>query len=781
VENVTVASERETRDFSTGKEKNGVKRANSARGKTVGRSVVILLVAAASLYVLYALSQWNYLFFHSSVEVFTLVVALATFAIAWNTRRLMDNKYLLFLGVAFLFVAVLGLLHTLTYRGMNVFAWVGVHPNVATQLWIAMRYLFAFSMLIPLLFAAKKIRSEFIIAGYSVVTVLLVASVFYWQNFPIAYVDSVGLTAFKVGSEYAISAILLVAIGILYVKRKDFSPSVFKLLMAAIATAVATEMAFTLYTDVYGIANMAGHLLNVVSFYFIYRALVETGLAKPYELLFRNLKQSEVNAANRAFELTKVNERLEQEIAEREAVEGALRESKDQLRLKLDSVLYPDVEIERQELSNILVTSSLQATLSDLYAVTKITFALLDLKGNVLAQTGWQDICVKFHRINPQTCQNCKESDVELSSGVRQGEIRLYKCKNNMWDVVTPLFIGGKHVGNIFSGQFFFEDEIVDRDLFVEQAKQYGFEEKAYMDAFNRVPRYSRKKIEDLMTFYANLSELISKLSYGNLKLAKSLINQQDMQFILQEKAEQIEEYSSRMEGLAEDRARQLKDAERMAAIGQTAGMVGHDIRNPLQAIVSELYLEKGDVEDLPDGDAKTALQESIKHIEDNLLYINKIVADLQDFARPLNPKQDKVDLENAIKEALSMVTIPENIQVSVSSEANLPKLIADSTMIKRILVNLNQNAVQAMPTGGKLTVTAKQKNRVIQISVEDTGEGIPADFRNKLFTPLMTTKSKGQGFGLAVVKRLVEAQGGNITFESEVGRGTKFTLQFSA
>jgi phosphoglycerate-specific signal transduction histidine kinase len=129
------------------------------------------------------------------------------------------------------------------------------------------------------------------------------------------------------------------------------------------------------------------------------------------------------------------------------------------------------------------------------------------------------------------------------------------------------------------------------------------------------------------------MSELISKISYANLKLAKSLYNQKDLQGKLEEKAAEVQEYTSQMEELAEDRAKKLKDAERLAAIGQTASMVGHDIRNPLQAITSELYLEKLEVDSLQDGEAKENLLESIRGVEENLVYINKIVADLQDFA----------------------------------------------------------------------------------------------------------------------------------------------------
>jgi signal transduction histidine kinase len=98
--------------------------------------------------------------------------------------------------------------------------------------------------------------------------------------------------------------------------------------------------------------------------------------------------------------------------------------------------------------------------------------------------------------------------------------------------------------------------------------------------------------------------------------------------------------------------------------------------------------------------------------------------------------------------------------------------------MLKRVLINLIQNAVQAMPKGGSLNINAKCKDTYAYISVRDTGEGITEEVKSKLFTPLFTTKSKGQGFGLAVVKRLVEGQGGKISFESEKGKGTTFTVR---
>ena len=204
-----------------------------------------------------------------------------------------------------------------------------------------------------------------------------------------------------------------------------------------------------------------------------------------------------------------------------------------------------------------------------------------------------------------------------------------------------------------------------------------------------------------------------------------------------------------------------MKDAERLAAIGETAGMVGHDIRNPLQAITSSVYLAKEETKALPESGEKEGLTESLETIEEQVLYINKIVSDLQDFVKPLNPKIEEIHLPKLVKDAFLSIAIPENVKVLISIEEHIRELVVDKYLIKRVLINLITNAIQAMPEGGMLTLTAAQENETACISVEDTGLGIPEENRNKIFKPLFTTKSKGQGFGLAVCKRLVEAHSG--------------------
>ncbi len=270
--------------------------------------------------------------------------------------------------------------------------------------------------------------------------------------------------------------------------------------------------------------------------------------------------------------------------------------------------------------------------------------------------------------------------------------------------------------------------------------------------------------------------DALRKSEWVNRSRAEEL---ERMQVKLEEKAAEVEEYANQMENLAEERALKLKDAERLAAIGATAGMVGHDIRNPLQAISGDLYLILNDLANLPDSEQKRSILESLKGIDESVSYVNKIVQDLQDFARPLKPVAEKVDLENLVREVLFKNGVPERIEATCHIQKQAKAAVTDRELLKRILVNLMNNAVQAMPKSGKLEIQAFLKVGNLVITIKDTGAGIPEDIRPKLFTPLFTTKSRGQGFGLAVVKRLTEALGGTVTFESKVDKGTKFILNF--
>ena len=214
---------------------------------------------------------------------------------------------------------------------------------------------------------------------------------------------------------------------------------------------------------------------------------------------------------------------VSQDITELKQAENKLKESERTIRKKLDAMLSPEGDISMLNLADIIDSQAIQAIMDDFFHITHIGVGLIDLNGKVLVANGWQDICTKFHRVNPETCKNCVESDTTLTLGGLSGKSKKYKCKNNLWDISTPIFVGGRHLGNIFLGQFFYEDETIDIEVFRNQARKFGFNEEEYLNALDRVPRWSREEVESIMRFYSKLSLFISNLSYGNLKLAQTL------------------------------------------------------------------------------------------------------------------------------------------------------------------------------------------------------------------------------------------------------------------
>jgi len=193
---------------------------------------------------------------------------------------------------------------------------------------------------------------------------------------------------------------------------------------------------------------------------------------------------------------------------------------------------------------------------------------------------------------------------------------------------------------------------------------------------------------------------------------------------------------------------------------------------------MGDLYLIASDMASYPEGKEKESIKESIAAIKKNIEYINKIIQDLQDYAKSHKPNMQEVNLEEIFQRLFTETDFPENVEAKYCVEEEAKEIVADPALVERIIRNLVINAIQAMPEGGKLEIQSRRENGEVILTVEDSGVGIPADCRDKLFTPLFTTKSKGQGFGLAVVKRVAEALDGTVTFETEEGKGSKFIVR---
>ncbi len=242
---------------------------------------------------LYLSSFYSYLLFHILAELFSIVVIYAMFMIAWNSRKYIENHYLMFIAIAYLFVATLDLLHTISYKGMAIFTDYDFYAN---QLWIAARYLESLSLLVAFIFfhVRKKplnIQLQFLV--YTVLTAVLIMTIFTWNVFPICFIEGVGQTPFKIISEYIICGILLAAVWVLSKHRERFEADIYRALLWSLVFTIISEFSFTLYISNYGFSNLVGHYFKIFSFYMIYKAIIQTGIVRPYDLIFRELALKE--------------------------------------------------------------------------------------------------------------------------------------------------------------------------------------------------------------------------------------------------------------------------------------------------------------------------------------------------------------------------------------------------------------------------------------------------------------------------------------------------------
>jgi PAS domain S-box-containing protein len=243
---------------------------------------------------------------------------------------------------------------------------------------------------------------------------------------------------------------------------------------------------------------------------------------------------------------------------------------------------------------------------------------------------------------------------------------------------------------------------------------------------------------------------------------------------------EKLKEYAEHLEEMVKERTRELKESqerliksERLAAIGQLATMVGHDLRNPLTSIQNASYYLKVKLDASQDENMGKMLEIIGKEIN----HANNIIKDLLDFSRVKKPELKKLDLTWLIQDTLEQLKLPPNIKLTTNFSPT-PIIQADPHQLRRIFENITLNGIQAMPNGGELTVSTKQNDDFVEIAFTDTGVGIPDKNMDKLFTPLFTTKAQGVGLGLAICKNIVESHNGRIEATSKVGQGSTFTVK---
>jgi PAS domain S-box-containing protein len=450
---------------------------------------------------------------------------------------------------------------------------------------------------------------------------------------------------------------------------------------------------------------------------------------------------------------------------EREA-EQALRESERRIRTKLDAILLPGGDVSTLELGDILDAGALRSMMQEFNQLTRIPMAIIDVRGKVLVGVDWQDICTKFHRVHPETCKHCVESDTTLTACVRPGEIQRYRCKNNMWDVATPIVVGGHLAGNVFMGQFFFEDEPIEYDVFRAQASRYGFDERDYLAALDAVPRLGRDTVAAGMRFFVKFAGMLSQSSYSNLKLARAAAERDALLTSLRESKERLEETDRRK--------------------NEFLAVLSHELRNPLAPIRNSIYILNRAAPDGPQAErAKAVIERQVEHI-------TTLVDDLLDVTRIARGKiqlqRSRTDLALLVRRAAedhAALMAQRGIEFTVEGPREPLWLHGDANRLAQVVGNLLQNAAKFTPREGTVTLSLQVVAGAAELHVRDSGVGMDVDILDRAFEAFVQADRSlartegGLGLGLALVKGITELHGGSVRAESAgPGQGSEFVVR---
>ncbi len=776
----------------------------------------------------FGISRINYLLFHSISESVSFTIAFGIFVVTWHTRKVTANNFYLIIGVGYLFIGVLDFFHLLSFKGMGVFS--PDNGNSATQFWIAARTLETLTLLTSTFFIKRAVKMSLVFPFYVTYFLIVFLSIHVFKTFPVC-LDENGLTFFKVAMEYILALLLGLCLIRFFIYRSAFHKQVLGLLQLSVASLILTGMSFTLYRDPFGFFNMLGHIFELISFALVYRSLIAIRLEQPYNVLFKELKKSQqelIESRNelenrvhqRTAELEDVNRALKSQIEERLMQEQRLLQSEERFRVALKNsriaVTHSDRELRYTWIhsddpdfggNNWIGKTDLELGDQDLFKV------LWEVKSNVMSGKAGINREVMIRKGGQSnhfeiTAEPLRDAE-GMISGVttavlditerKRTEERLRVRHNTLEAVYAIATTFSASSESLF-------DQIV---LSIARILECSFSSIGRIrgDRIQTVSTYAKGDFFHHGDFPLNCSPcglvhlrkesvqccgelkksfpdnecILGKKGFSSYLGVPVLNNQGDILGVICVLDDQQKKFSSEevhaveifagyvaKEFEREQIQEELLHSREMQLLGRLTSGVAHEVRNPLNALIA---VTEALFQDLENKDDFLVYKEHIRTQVDRL---SRLMQDLLEMGRPFDEsRRMRVNLSELILSTVQLwnSSAPRNHSVltDFSPGAETAAVNGDFSKLQQVLINLLDNASQHSPEGSRITVRLDFTSGTVVIGVTDQGCGIDKEVMGRMFEPFFTTRKKGTGLGLCIVKQIVELHGGTIVAQNNL------------
>lgn len=737
-----------------------------------------VLYSIPAIALLFVIAQKDYLLFHSLAELFSIVIAFGIFVIGWNSRKFYKNNYLLFIGIAYLFVAFFDTLHTLAYKGMGVFKGFDDN-NLPPQIWLVARYLESISLLIAPFFFNIRLRHKLVFFSFSAISLTALYAIFYARIFPACFIVGTGLTPFKRISEYVIDGILLLALLFLYKRKEHFDAEVLRLLTLSILCTMVTELCFTVYVHLYGFSNLVGHIFKIYSFMFMYKAIIETALKKPYNLLFKELQDKTDRLLEHEVKIKQSEERyrsifsgMTEGFALHEIICDSGGAPTDYRFLDVNPAFERLTGLSRDAVLGKYVTEVMPGEAHQWIE----RYGRVALSGTADHFENYSPVLQKYFEVYAYQPASHQFAVMFLDTTLRK------KLENGLLDAQRLAHIGYWEL-DLESQHLSWSDEIYR--IFEIDQKLFGASYQAFLAGIHPDDRDAVSK--------AYSSSLETKSSYSikhRLLMADGRIK-----YVLEQCTTVFDASGKplRSSGTVQD-ITELEDARLAAEAAnklttEFLANMSHEIRTPMNGILGMAQLLRNStLTDLQKEQADIIIvsgRDLMRQINDILDYARMEAEQIHLDYAPFSLKNCAEDVVKAQHASI----IAKGLNVSVSAADDVPEyVIGDPFRVKQILNNLIGNALKFTEQGDvSIIISAAgqgEQGLLIDLAVHDSGVGIPEEAIESIFRPFVqgdgsiSRKFGGSGLGLSIARKLARIMGGDIYAENRPSGGSSFHLK---